>query len=152
MLLKHAARTVITGSLAGLAFLGLLFALGPACATWPTPVPNADAGQVDAPAPSVFTGQVFDCREPVVAVERESARIEVGACLRGEAPGTCPAEPIACLACEARQYNPTTVACVARDMGADANAEALANPADAVAKAMADAARSFVLTENLGYR
>ena len=99
-----------------------------------------------------FTNRTFDCRALVVAVEREGAKGDVWACLLGQAPGSCPAEPGACLQCEAAQYNASTVACLARDIGADCNVAVLAGSADPADKACANAARRLITSWNLGYR
>ena len=117
-----------------------------ACAV-PQPVPPPQPIPGDA-----FTNRVFDCRALVVAVERDSAKPDVRACLLGQAPGSCPAEVGACLACEAGQYASATVACLARDLGADCNASVLAGSVDPGDKACADAARKQITTWNVGYR
>ena len=114
----------------------------------PFPSPVADAApQVDAPvppAPDRFTAKIFDCHLDVVAVERDSAKPDVRRCLAA-------ATAITCLL-GIGQYNDATVACLARDIGAKANADVLAgstNPEDA---AVADGARWFIIQEHLGYK
>lgn len=126
--------------------LGLTLALTlAACATpRPVPTPLPDSGSVDAHS-DIFTSQVFDCHLTTVAVERESASVDVGACLRKSAPTTC-------LVGLVGSYRSESVACVARDLGADANASFVADPGDADAKVVADAARTFILSEKLGYK
>ena len=114
-------------------------ALGTAC---PQPLPPTPPG----PQPGdVFTGQVFDCRAPIVAAERVAASVPVHNCLMDTAPTEC-------LVLFATDYNPATIACVARDIGASANAAVLAGsmlPADT---RMADAARGFIVREGMGFK
>jgi hypothetical protein len=132
-----------------LALLAAVLAFAGCVPLPPTPVPTpvADAAPIDAPAPipaDRFTRKVFDCHLDVVAVERDSAKGDVGYCLAA-------ATTISCLI-KLGQYNDATVACLARDLGAKANADVLAgstNPDDA---AKADGARWFILTEQLGYK
>lgn len=116
--------------------LGVLFA-----AACPQPLPPPQPPQ---PA-DVFTGVLFDCHLPVVLAEREAVKPPVRACYLS-------AGPRACLVGLVGQFNVTSVACLARDVGASANADSVANPADATAKAIADAARTFITEEGMGYR
>lgn len=112
--------------------------LGSAC---PQPLPPTPP-----PTPGdIFTAKVFDCRLPVVAVERDSCRPSVRACLLDTAPTEC-------LVQFAAEYNPASIACVARDEGASANANVLAGSADPADKTMADATRRFILDHAMGYR
>lgn len=122
-----------------------LLAAVPGCAQ-PTPRPTvADAGPSD-----LFTGQIFNCRLPVVAVERDHAMIDVKRCLLGQ-DRSYP-QPPACLIDQAGQYKPDTVVCVTRDMGAAANAAVLAGSTDPDDALIANAARDFIRSERVGLR
>lgn len=106
----------------------------------PTPV-QADAGVVD-----MFSGKVWNCRLPVVDVERDSAVGDVRACL------TIATDVNACAVKQATtNYQPVSVACVLRDVGARCNAAWLAGATDPAEKTCADAARSWVADHHLGY-
>jgi hypothetical protein len=121
--------------LAALAY-GLL-----ACGTTPTPVPDPPG-----PAPvDVFDGQLFDCRSDVVAVERDSVTPLADGCLRTPEPATC-------FGALGKQYFPASVACSARDLGAKANADHLADPTNRDAKLLADACRTWICAKGMGFR
>jgi hypothetical protein len=107
----------------------------------PTPRPPI----VDAAVVDVFTGSVANCRLEVVAVERDSAMPDVRGCLVSDAVDSC-------LVALAGQYRPDAVACVARDLGARANAAYLAGSSDPLDKRMADATRNWIVNHQLGYR
>ena len=114
----------------------LLAALGLGCATvQPTP----DAAPIDS-----FSFGIFDCRQNVVKIERDSARADSRACLLSS-------NVDACLVHQAERYNPASVACATRDLGAEANADWLAtqNPASEV---VANAAREWISARALGYK
>jgi hypothetical protein len=106
----------------------------------PSPVPVADA----APAIDRFTGKVFDCHLDVVAIERDSAKPDVDRCLAAGTPTTCPVD--------LGQYSDATVACLARDLGAAANARVLKGSTDPSDTAKASGARSWINSERLGYK
>ena len=114
----------------------------------PGPQPVADAARKDAPASDVYTGKVFDCHAGVVNVERDSATGDVRYCLAG----TTSASVDSCVLSKLGQYNNTTVACLIRDVGADANASVLAGSKDTTEQVWADNARQWILEHNLGYR
>lgn len=114
-----------------------LFALLLLVACAPVPPPAPGPTPVDR-----FAGQVYDCQTGVVLVERDSASLDVRACLND-------AEPEACLLRQ-KQYNDATVACLVRDLGATATAAV--NRGDLTRKPTADAARTFVRNHKLGYK
>ncbi len=112
----------------------------------PTPAPAVDASPpADAPLPLLFSGQIYDCRLPVVASEYQLATSAIRGCLAAAAVPACLVE-------KASQYNPATVACLARDLGNTANAAVLAGSTDMADAIVANAARSFITTQNLGYK
>ena len=116
----------------------------------PQPVPVPPGPQpvgVDA-ARDNFTGKIFDCRASVVAVERESAAGDVNYCLAGSSS----AAVNACVALKLGQYNSATVACLIRDLGADANAAFLMDKTDQGAQVRADGARAWINEHVVGYR
>lgn len=110
----------------------------------PTPV-QADAGVVD-----MFTGKIWNCRLNVVAIERDSARGDIAHCLDqwpdAEAVNACTIKQAT------TNYQPVTVACGVRDIGASRNAAYLAGSTDPADKAEADAARAWIYSHQLGYR
>lgn len=113
----------------------------------PTPIgPVADASPVDAPLPiPAFDHKVFDCRADVVKAEYQVAKPAIKTCLSSSSAPDC-------LAGKVGTYDAATVSCLARDLGADANAAMLVgstDPADALA---ASAARIFINSQHLGYR
>jgi len=112
----------------------------------PGPVPADAASSADAPLPlPIFDHKVFDCRQAVVVVEYQGAKPDIKRCLSlAGAPD--------CLVEQAGQYNPATVACLARDLGADANAAVLAGSASSVDVAVAASARDFINSQLLGYK
>ena len=57
-----------------------------------------------------------------------------------------------CLFLRAIENTPDVVSCLARDLGADANAAVLAGSTDPVDVAVANAARNFISSQHLGYR
>ena len=122
-----------------------LYALSMALActpTQPTPTP------VGPPTGDLFAVQhIFNCRLPVVAVERDSAMIDVRACLLDGTEGAV----TACTIEQAGQYNPATVACLVRDVGARANSAALAGTPDPNDAIVAEAARRWISSHNVGY-
>jgi hypothetical protein len=116
----------------------------------PGPQPVADAARrADAPPPSDnFTGKIFDCHTSVVAVERESATGDVNYCLTGSSS----AAVNACVTLKLGQYNSATVACLIRDLGADANAAFLIDKTDQGAQVRAAGARNWLIEHQVGYR
>ena len=106
----------------------------------PTPVPTQDAS-----APDLFAGKVFDCHLDIVRTERDAAMPDVKGCLVAITTAHC-------LVTLAVQYQQDTVACVARDLGANANAAVLAGHDVATNKPIADAARFWIQAEGLGYK
>jgi hypothetical protein len=116
----------------------LCFGMATGC-TQPRP------GPVPVPTPITdrFSARVFDCRQDVVAVERDSAKPDVGDCLAKATPTVC--------LLTLGQYNDATVACLARDLGATANARVLAGSTDPADAAKADGARSFI-NEYMGFQ
>lgn len=119
--------------------------------TSPTPT-AADAGIND-----LFTGVVFDCHLDIVKVERDGAKPDIARCLQIAGTEETTIENMArmaseCLVNQAGQYNPATVACLSRDLGADANASVLAGSNIVVDKTMADNARAFINLHQLGYK
>ena len=115
-----------------------------ACAA-PQPTPTPPVGPAD-----LFTGKIFNCHLAVVAVERGSAVVDVKRCLLGN--DTANPQPAACLVAQAGQYAADTVACVARDLGASANAAVLAGSTDPTDSQVANAARDWIRAEGLGLR
>jgi hypothetical protein len=113
-----------------------------ACGTFPPPVPTppvADAGPSD-----VFTGQIFDCHA-VPLGERGDALAPVDGCLASGYTAECLVDltikyPFAL----------PTVACLARDLGASANASVLAG--DPTQQSKADNARAWIASHALGYK
>lgn len=133
---------LIAVAIAGLFGLGLM--LG-SCAQ-PTPRPTAfDAGPSD-----LFTAKIFNCRLDVVAIERDSAVVDVGRCLLGHDRDY--PDPPACLVHQAGQYKPDTVVCVTRDMGAAANAAVLAGSTDPDDATIANVVRDWIRSERMGLR
>jgi len=124
--------------------LGLALTLAACASVSPVPTPGTDAGAADVPT-NIFTGQVFDCHQAVVANERGDASLGVSACL-GQQDAT------SCLVGLTATYQAATVACLARDLGADANAAALVNPDDTGRATVAGAARSFITSCRVDYR
>lgn len=112
----------------------------------PGPQPVADAAVLDVPLPlPLFDHKVFDCHQDAVKAVYQAAKPDVKKCL-------VQASASSCLVDLATQGDPATVACLARDLGADANAAVLAgstDPGDAVAAA---AARDFINSQVIGYR
>ena len=117
-----------------------------ACGTFPPPVPSpapvADAGPAD-----VFAGQIFDCHAVPIA-ERTAALAPVGVCLDG--PPAPYVELVVdaaspCLAGLVGSFSATTIACIARDLGAATN---LAG--DATQRPKADNARAWITSHALG--
>jgi hypothetical protein len=127
-----------------------------ACLAWaacpgpqpiPTPIgPVADAAAADAPLPiPLFDHKVFDCHQDVVKTEYQAARPDVKKCL------SLPGAPD-CLVALVGPYNAATAACLARDLGGDANASVLAGSSDPVDVLVAAAARTFINNQTVGYR
>ena len=116
-----------------------LLAFGAAkCTLHPTPPSAIDA----APAPDPFTGQIYDCHG-LDLVQREDAKLATKACLMASGYVDCMlAEP----------YPRTMVACVARDVGTEANAAVLSGAGTDTDKAIANNARGFISSHNLGYK
>jgi hypothetical protein len=111
----------------------------------PAPVPGPIADAAPAPVVDLFTGKVFDCHLDIVRTERDSAMPDVKGCLVAITTAHC-------LVTLAVQYQQDTVACVARDLGASANAAVLAGQDAATNKPIADAARFWIQAEGLGYK
>ena len=137
------ARTIITcvlfGALAGIAQNSCTQPQpGPA----PIPVPVADASPVDAPVSDIFTGKVFDCHGFDLDVRNDTLPIVAG-CLKTAAV-------VACLTTVQRA--PALVACLVRDVGANANAAVLAGSTDPADEIVADQARGFISSHQVGYR
>lgn len=110
------------------------------CAHTTPPPTSSDAGIND-----LFTGVVFDCHLDIVHTEYDEAKTDINRCL--QLAGTTD-----CLVNQASQYNPATVACLARDLGADANASVLSGSTIAADQAMANNARYFINLHQLGYK
>ena len=108
----------------------------------PQPVPPATS---DAALPDPFAGQIFDCHSVTLA-QRKASLTPVGACL---AAGGCVA---CCLsnAVSGSVLGLASVACVARDLGASANAAVLSG--DSSQAPTANNARSWITSEKLGYK
>ena len=113
----------------------------------PGPAPVADAAPADAPIADLFTSGIYDCHSPVIAAERDSATSQVSYCLAGPDSTTVNA----CVL-KLGQYNSATVACLLRDLGADANAAFLIDNTDQGARVRADNARAWIIQHNLGYK
>ena len=115
----------------------------------PTPAP-ADAGTVDTAPSDVpatsdpFKGRDFDCHLPVVASQYTEASPKVGACLSSP--------PLACLSGLLSSYDPATVACLVRDLGAAADSAVLAGTASGNDGTVATNARLFINAEDLGFQ
>ena len=128
-------------------FLALLLTACPGPQPVPTPLgPSADASTVDAPLPiPIFSRKVFDCHQDVVRVSYQGAKAGVGTCLaQAGAPD--------CLVARAAESSPDVVACLARDLGASANAAVLAGSTDPNVATTAAAARLFIESQVLGFR
>jgi hypothetical protein len=133
MKLRHHALVISIELALAWLLLGCVVPLPPA----PPGPPVVDAGPAD-----VFTGQIFDCRG-VPLSERGNALAPVGDCL---ASGYTPE----CLVDLVVTFAPATVACLARDLGASANASVLAGDATQLPKA--DHARAWITAHALGYK
>ena len=125
-----------------LGWLALLLCLAgcpqPLPPTPPGPTPVVDAGPVDQ-----FSNGVYDCRALIVASQRASAAEPVGVCL---------ANGSACLVDLLVSFDAATVACVARDLGASANAAVLSGVASNTDIATARNARAWIVDHHLGYK
>ena len=108
----------------------------------PVPVPPTPA---DAPVADIFTGQVFDCHGPLVVRERADSLAPVGDCLISSKFPSC-------LTGLTVSFSVATVACVARDLGAGANAAVLSGTAGGNDATMATNVRKWILAEQLGYK
>ena len=136
------ARTIITcvlfGALVGLAQNCTQPQPGPA----PVPGPVADASPVDAPVADIFTGKIFDCHGLDLDMRNE-AMPSVADCLKTAAVVSCLVlipQPLA------------LIACLVRDVGANANAAVLAGSTDPADEIVADQARGFISSHQVGYR
>jgi hypothetical protein len=112
------------------------------------PIPEPRPTVLDAGPGDLFTGKVFNCHLEIVAVERSSAAMDVRRCLLGQ--GTT--NPPACLVTQATLYKPDTVACVARDLGADASSALNAGTATLDDKTLSATVREWIRSEGMGYR
>ena len=114
----------------------------------PTPQPTdaavPDDTPADAPATDPFKGRDFDCHLPIVAAQYEEASPKVGGCLGSP--------PLACLAGLLGAYDIATVACLVRDLGAEANSAVLAGTASGNDGTVAANARLFINAEDLGFK
>ena len=115
----------------------------------PTPIPAdaaaADTAPADVPSSSdPFKGRDFDCHLPVVASQYTEASPKVGACLSSP--------PLACLSGLLSSYDPATVACLVRDLGAAADSAVLAGTASGNDGTVATNARLFINAEDLGFQ
>jgi len=112
----------------------------------PGPAPTtADAAVTDAPGvPDPFKGRDFDCHLPIVAAQYTEASPRVGACLASP--------PLSCLVGLLDAYDVDTVACLARDLGAEANNAVLAGTASGNDGSVAANARLFINSEDLGFQ
>jgi len=119
----------------------------------PGPGPALDAGPPDAPLPpplSLFDHQVFDCHQAAVLGAYPATSPEVARCL--SLPASSEQQAGDCLLAAAGTLGAAPVACLVRDLGADASAALLAGSTLASDSLAADAARSFILSNQLGYR
>jgi hypothetical protein len=100
------------------------------------------------PTPDQFLNAVVDCSTVNPANPEASAAIF--ACLASAVAGN----PAACLAglLAGGQWTAAEIACVVRRFGSDANQKALNGSASPGDLAVADAARNWIRSENLGYR
>jgi len=130
---NRAFAIALLGMLAALLICGCVQPLPPA----PPGPPAADASPAD-----VFTGQVFDCHAVLVG-ERGNAVAPVGDCLISGYTAECLVDLVVTFA-------PSTIACLARDLGSSANAAVLAG--DPTQKPKADNARSWITSHALGYK
>jgi hypothetical protein len=116
----------------------------PSCAQ-PQPIPTPPPPIADAapPAPTdPFSNQIYDCHG-LDLVQRGDALLAAKGCLMAPNYVDCMlAEP----------YSQTIMACTARDVGADANAAVLAGSTEESDKTIADNARAFIRSHNLGYK
>jgi len=114
----------------------------------PTPAsPDAaspDVASADAPLLDPFKNQDFDCHLPIVASQYTSASQSVARCLNSP--------PLTCLAGLIPAYDVNTVACVARDLGFEANNTVLAGTDAGSSSAVADNVRNFINAECLGFK
>ena len=114
----------------------------------PTPQPTdaavPDDTPADAPATDPFKGRDFDCHLPMVAAQYTEASPKVGGCLGSP--------PLACLAGLLGAYDIASVACLVRDLGAEANSAVLAGTASGNDGTVATNARLFINTEDLGFQ
>ena len=115
----------------------------------PTPMP-ADASVLDAAPADVpvssdpFKGQSFNCHLPIVAVQYTEASPKVEECLAFP--------PLACLVRIAGSYDISTVACLVRDLGFEANNAVLAGTASGNDGTVATNSRLFINAEDLGFQ
>ena len=147
-------KTAITFSIAlalTMIFLGMVLGgcLHPVPSPAPGPTPtSADAAAVDVPSadvlPDPFKNQDFDCHLPIVAAQYTAASSSVGACLASP--------PLACLAGLIGAYDINTVACLARDLGFEANNALLAGADAGINNSVADNVRTFINAEHLGFQ
>ena len=118
---------------------------GPSPQPGPTPVVSDAGPSADAyPTNVAFTGQTFDCTLPVVTSQRAAALQPVQDCAVAP-PADCLAKLVGSLAID-------TVACVARDVGASAQAAVRAGSVDLRDALRAKAVRDWILAEGIGYR
>ena len=116
------------------------------CSGCPQPLPHPVPGPapVSDAARDLFTGQVFDCHGVLVVKERANSLGPVGDCIVSDRfPG--------CLTGLTTSFAVATVACVARDLGAGANAAVLSGTGTTNDAMTANNVRSWILAEHLGY-
>ena len=110
----------------------------------PTPL-HADAAPSDVPSePDPFRTRDFNCHLPIVAAQYTEASPKVAACLISP--------PLACLAGLLGAYDIASVACLVRDLGAEANSAVLAGTASGNDEAVAANARVFINAEDMGFQ
>ena len=151
-------RALLTIEVTTLAFLlGLALSSCSGAEPVPTPIgPVADAAAVDAPLPiPTFDHKVFDCHQVVVLTWYDGARLGTYLCLSSsvvDASADPPESVGDCMVRQAGTFDPAVVACLARDLGASANAAVLSGRAGPYDAAVASAARDFINSQHLGYR
>lgn len=115
--------------------LALVVLLGIACAT-------------PAPAPSQFFEYLADCGSQECKVHCPELTGQVVACLLSGDVTLC----LATLVAPVYGITKDVVACVVRKLGAEANANLLSGSESSENMAIANAARSWIIQQKVGYR